>query len=126
MLTMENNFAIFDEAEIITMPMNMFKWIESFGQKGFEQVMESLVQFDNDIQEHDSIVFVTTNPDPEYFLAEIEEGSITMDDDIERDTLVIANLSKIDVDTFLDYVLEGKEIIKNKDLKRIILHYEFV
>lgn len=126
MLTMENNFAIFDEAEIITMPMNIFKWIESFGQKGFEQVMESLVQFDNHIEEFDSIVFVTTNPDPEYFLAEIEQGSITMDDDIERNAFVIASLSKIDVDTFLDYVLEGKEIIKNKDLKRIILHYEFV
>lgn len=126
MLTMKNDFAIFDEAEIITMPMNMFKWVESFGQNGFDQVMQSLVQFDNKIKDFDSIVFVTTNPEPEYFLAEIEEGSITMDDDIERDAFVIASLSKIDVDTFLDYVLEGKEIIKNKDLKRILLHYEFV
>jgi hypothetical protein len=40
--------------------------------------------------------------------------------------IVVDSLERIDVDEFLDCLLEGKEIIKNKELKRILINYSYL
>lgn len=123
---MNNEIENFDGMELMTMPTKMFMSIHQKGEIYFKKVMDTLVQLDNKINEFDNVVFVIMNPDPVYYNIELEEGTLRLDNDKERETLIVTKFDEIDVDCFLDNVLVGKEIVKNKDAKRVILHYEFI
>lgn len=123
---MNNEIESFDGMALMTMPTKMFMSIHQKGEIYFKKVMDTLVQLDNEINEFDNVVFVIMNPEPIYYNVELEEGTLKLDDDKERETLIVTKFDEIDVDCFLDNVLVGKEIVKNKDVKRVILHYEFI
>jgi hypothetical protein len=123
---MNNEIENFDDVELMTMPSKLFMSIHQKGEIYFKKVMDTLVQLDNEINEFDNVVFVIMDPDPIYYNVELEEGTLKLDDDKERETLIVTKFDEIDVDCFLDNVLVGKEIVKNKDVKRVILHYEFI
>jgi hypothetical protein len=91
------------------------------------QIMDALMHFDNQFEDEAIIVFATIGDKPEYYKMEVGNGFIELDEDTgDRDMYVIDTLSKIDVDEFLDNVLAGNQIIKNKDLKRILLNYSLL
>ena len=123
---MNNEIENFDDVELMTMPSKLFMSIHQKGEIYFKKVMDTLVQLDNEINEFDNVVFVIMDPDTIYYNVELEEGTLKLDDDKERETLIVTKFDEIDVDCFLDNVLVGKEIVKNKDVKRVILHYEFI
>lgn len=85
------------------------------------------MHFDNQFEEEAIIVFATIGDKPEYYKMQVGHGFIELDEETgDRDMYVIDMLSKIDVDEFLDNVLAGNQIIKNKDLKRILLNYSLL
>jgi hypothetical protein len=92
--------------------------------------MDALIHFDNEFSEDDdaTIVFtVHTDDDVQYYKFEVGLGLIELEGMVEeRDMYVIEFLGKIDVDEFLDNVIEGNQIIKNKEIKRIILNYSLI
>ena len=117
-----------EETELVALDKSLFKWIESFPDNVFDQIMDAIIHFDNDFDEEATIVFtVHTNDEVQYYKFEVGLGIIELQGMIgERDMYVIEFLGKIDVDEFLDNVIEGNQIIKNKEIKRIILNYSLI
>lgn len=112
--------------ELVIMPSSVFKWIESFEDDVFDQFMDAISHFDNQFEEETEIVFPIVGDTVEYFKLEVGHGFIALDEDEkDRDMIVVDSLEKIDVDEFLDCLLEGKELIKNKELKRILINYSY-
>jgi hypothetical protein len=91
-----------------------------------DQVMDAMIHFDNDFDEEMSIVFATIGDKPEYFKMNVGRGVIELDGDVEREMFVVDELEKIEVDDFLDNVIAGNQIIKNQELKRILLNYSLL
>lgn len=92
-----------------------------------DQIMDALIHFDNQFEEETVIVFATIGDKPEYYKMEIGRGFIELDEATGgRDMYVVDELSKIDIDEFLDNVLAGNQIIKNQELKRILLNYSIL
>jgi hypothetical protein len=113
--------------ELVIMPTSVFKWIESFEDDVFDQFMDAISHFDNQFEEETEIVFPINGDTVEYFKLEIGHGVIALDEDEkDRDMIVVDSLEKIDVDEFLDCLLEGKELIKNKEIKRILINYSYL
>jgi hypothetical protein len=70
---------------------------------------------------------VHVDDEVQYYKFEVGLGLIELEGMVEeRDMYVIEFLGKIDVDEFLDNVIEGNQIIKNKEIKRIILNYSLI
>jgi hypothetical protein len=115
-----------EETELVAIPSNLFKWVESFNDDKMDQVMDAMIHFDNDFDEEMSIVFAIIGDKPEYFKMNVGRGVIELDDDIEREMFVVDELEKIEVDDFLDNVIAGNQIIKNQELKRILLNYSLL
>lgn len=95
----------------------------------FDQVADALVHFSNELDEdYDrSIVFSVIDEEPKYFRFFASKGEITFDDEEKpRDLVNVELLEQIDIDEFLDEVLDGNQIIKDKTLKRFIASYEFI
>jgi hypothetical protein len=70
---------------------------------------------------------VHTNEEVQYYKFEVSIGIIELEGmPEERDMYVIEFLGKIDVDEFLDNVIEGNQIIKNQEIKRIIINYSLI
>lgn len=112
--------------ELVIMPTSVFKWIESFDDDIFDQFMDAISHFDNQFDEETEIVFPIIGDTVEYFKLEIGHGLIALDEDEkDREMIVVDSLEKIDVDEFLDCLLEGKELIKNKEIKRILINYSY-
>jgi hypothetical protein len=89
--------------------------------------MDAISHFDNKFEDETEIVFPIIGDTVEYFKLEIGHGLIALDEDEkDRDMIVVDSLERIDVDEFLDCLLEGKEIIKNKELKRILINYSYL
>jgi hypothetical protein len=88
-----------------------------------DQVMDSIIHFDNEFDDETTIVFATMGEIPEYFKMNVGKGLIELDGDVERDMFVIDELERIEIDEFLDNVLVGNQIIKNSETKRILLKY---
>lgn len=113
--------------DLVIMPSSVFKWIESFDDDIFDQFMDAISHFDNQFEEEAEIVFPIIGDTVEYFKLEVGHGLIALDEDNkDRDMIVVDSLERIDVDEFLDCILEGKEIIKNKELKRILINYSYL
>lgn len=113
--------------DLVIMPSSVFKWIESFDDDIFDQFMDAISHFDNQFEEEAEIVFPIIGDTVEYFKLEVGHGLIALDEDNkDRDMIVVDSLERIDVDEFLDCLLEGKEIIKNKELKRILINYSYL
>jgi hypothetical protein len=113
--------------ELVIMPSSVFKWIESFDDDIFDQFMDAISHFDNQFEEETEIVFPINGKTVEYFKLEVGHGFIALDEDNkDREMIVVDSLERIDVDEFLDYIIEGKEIIKNKELKRILINYSYL
>jgi hypothetical protein len=91
-----------------------------------DQVMDAIIHFDNEFEEEASIVFATVGDKPEYFKMNVGRGVIELDGDREREMFVVDELEKIEVDDFLDNVIAGNQIIKNQELKRILLNYSLL
>jgi hypothetical protein len=112
--------------ELVVMPTSVFSWIESFEDDVFDQFMDAISHFDNKFEDETEIVFPIKGDNVEYFKLEIGHGFIALDeDDKDREMIVVDSLEKIDVDEFLDCLLEGKELIKNKEIKRILINYSY-
>jgi hypothetical protein len=112
--------------ELVIIPTSVFRWIESFEDDIFDQFMDALSHFDNQFEEETEIVFPIISDTVQYFKLEIGHGFISFDEDEkDREMIVVDSLEKINLDEFLDYILEGKEIIKNKELKRILINYSY-
>ena len=123
---MDSVVKFLEGVELVIMPSSVFKWIESFDDDIFDQFMDAISHFDNQFEEETEIVFPIIGDTVEYFKLEIGHGFIALDEDEkDRDMIVVDSLEKIDVDEFLDYILEGKELIKNKELKRILINYSY-
>jgi hypothetical protein len=113
--------------DLVIMPSSVFKWIESFDDDVFDQFMDAISHFDNKFEDETEIVFPIIGDTVEYFKLEVGHGLIALDEDSkDRDMIVVDSLERIDVDEFLDCLLEGKEIIKNKELKRILINYSYL
>lgn len=113
--------------ELVIMPSSVFKWIESFDDDIFDQFMDAISHFDNQFEEETEIVFPINGKTIEYFKLEVGHGFIALDEDNkDREMIVVDSLERIDVDEFLDCIIEGKEIIKNKELKRILINYSYL
>jgi len=113
--------------ELVIMPSSVFKWIESFDDDIFDQFMDAISHFDNQFEEETEIVFPINGKTVEYFKLEVGHGFIALDEDNkDREMIVVDSLERIDVDEFLDCIIEGKEIIKNKELKRILINYSYL
>lgn len=93
-----------------------------------DQIMQALVTFDNEIGEKTTVAFnVVDKDDITYYRFNASTGYFDMFEDQEEFDMIHVNfLEKINVDEFLDEVLAGNQIKKNKDLKRIIVNYETV
>ncbi len=124
---MDLTLKFLEETELVAIPSSLFKWIESFEDDKMDQIMDALIHFDNQFEEETVIVFATIGDKPEYYKIEIGRGFIELDEIAgDRDMYVIDTLSKIDIDEFLDNVLAGNQIIKNQELKRILLNYSIL
>ena len=124
---MDLGLKFLEETDLVAIPSSLFKWIESFEDDKMDQVMDALTHFDNQFDEEAIIVFATIGDNPEYYKMEIGRGFIELDEATgDRDMYVVDALSKIDIDEFLDNVLSGNQIIKNKELKRILLNYSIL
>ena len=127
-MIMDLELKYLEETELVALDKSLFRWIESFPDNVFDQVMDALIHFDNEVDEETTIVFtVHTNDEVQYYKFEVSIGIIELEGmPEERDMYVIEFLGKIDVDEFLDNVIEGNQIIKNKEIKRIILNYSLI
>ena len=123
---MDLELKFLEETDLVAIPSSLFKWVESFNDDKMDQVMDAMIHFDNDFDEEMSIVFATIGDKPEYFKMNVGRGVIELDDDIEREMFVVDELEKIEVDDFLDNVIAGNQIIKNQELKRILLNYSLL
>lgn len=95
----------------------------------FDQVADALVYFSNELDKEDdrSIVFSVLDDEPKYFRFFASKGEITFDnEDKPREMVNVELLEQIDIDEFLDEILDGNQIIKDKTLKRFIASYEFI
>lgn len=117
-----------EETELLALDKNLFKWIESFPENVYSQVIDAIMHFDNKFEEEATIVFtVHNNDDVQYYKFVVGLGVIELDGMMEeRDMYVVAFIEKIEVDEFLDNVIEGNQIVKNKEIKRIILNYSLI
>lgn len=93
-----------------------------------DQIMQALVTFDNEISEKTTVAFnVIDKDDVTYYRFNASTGHFDLfEEDVEYDMIHVNFLEKINIDEFLDEVLAGNQIKKNKDLKRIIVNYETV
>lgn len=94
----------------------------------FDQVADALVYFSNEINENDdrSIVFNVVGNEPKYFRFLASLGELEFDNQPPRDMVAVELLEQIELDEFLDEVLAGNQIIKDKTLNRFIASYEFI
>jgi hypothetical protein len=95
----------------------------------FDQVSDALVHFSNQVQKdlERKIVFSVIDEEPKYFRFFASSGEITFDDEEKpRQMVNVELLEQIDIDEFLDEVLDGNQIIKDTNLKRFIAAYEFI
>ncbi len=95
----------------------------------FDQVADALVHFSNELDEdyERSIVFSVVDQEPKYFRFFASSGEITFDDEEKpRQMVNVELLEQIDIDEFLDEVLDGNQIIKDTNIKRFIASYEFI
>jgi len=129
-MIMDLELKYLEETELVALDKGLFRWIESFPDNIFDQVMDALIHFDNEFSEDDEATIVFTvhvDDDVQYYKFEVGLGLIELEGMVEeRDMYVIEFLGKIDVDEFLDNVIEGNQIIKNKEIKRIILNYSLI
>ncbi len=127
-MIMDLELKYLEETELVALDKSLFRWIESFPDDVFDQIMDALIHFDNECDEETTIVFtVHTNDEVHYYKFEVSIGIIELESmPEERDMYVIDFLGKIDVDEFLDNVIEGNQIIKNKEIKRIIINYSLI
>lgn len=123
---MDLELKFLEETDLVAIPSSLFKWVESFNDDKMDQVMDALIHFDNEFDEEASIVFATVGDKPEYFKMNVGRGVIELDGDKEREMFVVEELEKIEVDDFLDNVIAGNQIIKNQELKRILLNYSLL
>jgi len=123
---MDLELKFLEETDLVAIPSSLFKWVESFNDDKMDQVMDAMIHFDNDFDEEMSIVFATIGDKPEYFKMNVGRGVIELDGDVEREMFVVDELEKIEVDDFLDNVIAGNQIIKNQELKRILLNYSLL
>lgn len=123
---MDLELKFLEETDLVAIPSSLFKWVESFNDDKMDQVMDALIHFDNEFEEEASIVFATVGDKPEYFKMNVGRGVIELDGDKEREMFVVEELEKIEVDDFLDNVIAGNQIIKNQELKRILLNYSLL
>lgn len=123
---MDLELKFLEETDLVAIPSSLFKWVESFSDDKMDQVMDALIHFDNEFEEEASIVFATIGDKPEYFKMNVGRGVIELDGDMEREMFVVEELEKIEIDDFLDNVIAGNQIIKNKELKRILLNYSLL
>lgn len=123
---MDLELKFLEETDLVAIPSSLFKWVESFNDDKMDQVMDAIIHFDNEFEEEAVIVFATIGNKPEYFKMNVGRGVIELDDDIEREMFVVDELEKIEVDDFLDNVIAGNQIIKNQELKRILLNYSLL
>jgi hypothetical protein len=120
---MDLELKFLEETDLIAISSSLFKWVESFSDDKMDQVMDSIIHFDNEFDDETTIVFATMGEIPEYFKMNVGKGLIELDGDVERDMFVIDELERIEIDEFLDNVLVGNQIIKNSETKRILLKY---
>lgn len=94
----------------------------------FDQVSDALVYFSNELEPYDdrSIVFSVVDEEPRYFRFLASQGEITFEDHPPENIVSVELLEQIDIDEFLDEVLAGNQITKDKTLKRFIASYEFI
>ena len=82
-----------EETELVALDKSLFRWIESFPDNVFDQVMDALIHFDNEFSEDDeaTIVFtVHTNDEVQYYKFEVGLGIIELQGmPEERDMYVI-------------------------------------
>lgn len=123
---MDLTYKYFEETELVAISSSLFRWVKSFNDDKMDQVMDSLIHFDNEFDEEMDIVFATISETPEYFKMNVGRGVIELDGDKERDMFVVEELEKIDIDEFLDNVLAGNQIIRNNENKRILLNYSLL
>lgn len=123
---MDLTYKYFEETELVAISSSLFRWVKSFNDDKMDQVMDSLIHFDNKFDEEMNIVFATIGDTPEYFKMNVGKGVIELDGDKEREMFVVEDLEKIDIDEFLDNVLAGNQIIKNGEIKRILLNYSIL
>lgn len=95
----------------------------------FDQVADALIHFSNELEEdyERTIVFSVVDEEPKCFRFHASPGELTFDGEDEPTEMVsVELLEQIDVDEFLDEVLEGNQIIKDTKIKRFIASYEFI
>ena len=94
----------------------------------FDQVADALVHFSNELEEdyERKIVFSVVDEEPRYFRFLASQGEITFEDHPPENIVSVELLEQIDIDEFLDEVLAGNQITKDKTLKRFIASYEFI
>lgn len=105
------------DIEWIAIPSNLFSEIELMG----DDIFSSINQFDNQFDNEVTIVFrVKEN----YFIMEAYYAEMILDEINEiKEIIIIDFLEQIDLDEYLDNVLEGNEIIYNKTKKRILINF---
>lgn len=123
---MDLTYKYFEETELVAISSSLFRWVKSFNDDKMDQVMDSLIHFDNKFDEEMDIVFATIGDTPEYFKMNVGRGVIELDGEKEREMFVVEELEKIEIDEFLDNVLAGNQIIKNGEIKRILLNYSLL
>jgi hypothetical protein len=94
----------------------------------FDQVTDALVYFSNEINKDDdiSVVFSVVADEPKYFRFLACKGELEFENQPPREMVAVELLEQIDIDEFLDEVLAGNQIIKDKTIKRFIASYEFI
>lgn len=97
-------------------------------EESFDQIADALVHFSNklDDENESSIVFTVMEDEPKYFRFYASRGEIELVDEPPKNLITIESLELIDIDEFLDEVLDGNQIIKDNNIKRFIASYEFI
>ena len=118
----------FEERQMVAVPTSLFGWINSMKEDTFDQVTDALVYFSNEINKDDdiSVVFSVVADEPKYFRFLACKGELEFENKPPREMVAVELLEQIDIDEFLDEVLAGNQIIKDKTLKRFIASYEFI
>ena len=114
---------------MVAVPTSIIKWMAAMQKDTFDQVADALIHFSNELEEdyERTIVFSVVDEEPKYFRFHASPGELTFDGEDEPTEMVsVELLEQIDVDEFLDEVLEGNQIIKDNNLKRFIASYEFI
>lgn len=97
-------------------------------EDSFDQIADALVHFSNELDDvyESSIVFSIMEDEPKYFRFYASQGKLELMDEPPKTLITIESLELIDIDEFLDEVLEGNQIIKDNNIKRFIASYEFI